>query len=701
MANENELKAQIVISGKNDASLSAATNQALGQLQKLQANFDRMSAGVQHMWQHVASGVLIAEGVEKAFEGITEGIEKALEKVQEFAKEFLAASAAFHKLQMGLGMTLGNKELGSELAERLHKQGIRGLGGAALIGSAQKLSAAGVPEENLFGTERQLQQLTLGAGGSTVQLDQLTSLYTRVLAKGNIDQRAFKQFAGLGIPLKETLEHIIGVDDAHLQAIMKKGGLSAQLFTKALAELTGKSGKFANAFDEYASTFAGAQDRISQQTEALMLDFGDVEEKALQPLLDWFSNSGIWDEAKDWFDQLREWTTGLVSYFKTANIGGKLDAAMRPVKIAWARFNEWIESFFTEFHNPATGNIDKALNASGIEKLQRLQEMLSNIVSSAGTLGDKLGKIYNAIAPIAGKIGEITKAIDDQLYGNLVPKAWSAITTTFDKITAGFQALQAWIHRIFSIIPGMPHSELEKQTMDTRTKAEDAAQTILQNLAREKTYEELIKEADERANLTSKVDLQKDSTVTLTSRVEQTSEAMQKFADRVSRMLNGQSGGYGWGTGTSYQGSMQPVTEYGRAVDFIDKNGVVHGTPDSDSSKGIGHINGRAFNLDSPGAQPTAMKAEHARKWYPGLKPGGEFKSRYDGKTYRWMDTSGAANPDNEDRYKGASNNVTVHYHLNVLDSSGVDQVLKEHGYKFAKHIERSVRDAMANSGCV
>jgi len=127
------------------------------------------------------------------------------------------------------------------------------------------------------------------------------------------------------------------------------------------------------------------------------------------------------------------------------------------------------------------------------------------------------------------------------------------------------------------------------------------------------------------------------------------------------------------------------------------------GTPDWDSARGIGHINGRAFNLDSPGPQAVAMKAEYARRQYPGIEPGGTFISVKDGKPHRWMDTSGARNANNEDFYKGASarSDVNVTFNIQALDDHGVDAVLREHGDKIAAHVKRAFRNDMADSSVV
>jgi len=119
----------------------------------------------------------------------------------------------------------------------------------------------------------------------------------------------------------------------------------------------------------------------------------------------------------------------------------------------------------------------------------------------------------------------------------------------------------------------------------------------------------------------------------------------------------------------------------------LDKNGRVHGTPDSDSSRGTGHINGVAYNLNSEASGvPAAMKSAYARNHYH-VKAGGWYK---DGQMHRYMDTTGSRSSSNEDIYyrnKGAD--VNVHYHIQALDTAGIERVLHEHSDRIENHLAR------------
>src|SRR5258708_8950642 len=95
------------------------------------------------------------------------------------------------------------------------------------------------------------------------------------------------------------------------------------------------------------------------------------------------------------------------------------------------------------------------------------------------------------------------------------------------------------------------------------------------------------------------IDSTKDSTATL-----QYLNATITALNRILYTGHIYSPGGGGGSGGGGRGSMLRDTVYGPGVDYIDAQGRVHGTPDSDSSRGIGHIGGVPYHL---GPRSVAM----------------------------------------------------------------------------------------------
>jgi hypothetical protein len=127
-------------------------------------------------------------------------------------------------------------------------------------------------------------------------------------------------------------------------------------------------------------------------------------------------------------------------------------------------------------------------------------------------------------------------------------------------------------------------------------------------------------------------------------------EATNKLLNLATLAIGGGSGGGGGGGGG---GSDQAQTQYGPKIDYVDAQGHVHGTPDSDSTKGIGHIDGVQYDLKT-GVNPVAMHDAFARSH--GFTPGSSGPDPYNpNRTVTWKDTTGARNPANVDSFTGMS----------------------------------------------
>jgi hypothetical protein len=136
--------------------------------------------------------------------------------------------------------------------------------------------------------------------------------------------------------------------------------------------------------------------------------------------------------------------------------------------------------------------------------------------------------------------------------------------------------------------------------------------------------------------------------------------------------------GLGGGSGGGAIGSMLRDTIYGPGV-AGDRPGEKN--YDWDSYHGIGHIRGVPFKL-GPGS--AAMHPAYAKKL--GVDPGGWFKNPRTGQQEQWNDTSGAANPENIDTFKGSSIHQT--FNIYALDQNGVRDVMERHGSLILRHLD-------------
>jgi len=70
----------------------------------------------------------------------------------------------------------------------------------------------------------------------------------------------------------------------------------------------------------------------------------------------------------------------------------------------------------------------------------------------------------------------------------------------------------------------------------------------------------------------------------------------------------------------------------------------------------------------------AGMHPEYAARTYPGLQPGGMFKSIRDGKMHRWDDTTGGG-PNNEDMFLASDGIVTKPIRA-ILSEKGPEAVI-------------------------
>jgi hypothetical protein len=156
-------------------------------------------------------------------------------------------------------------------------------------------------------------------------------------------------------------------------------------------------------------------------------------------------------------------------------------------------------------------------------------------------------------------------------------------------------------------------------------------------------------------------------------------------------LLTSRMGGFPIG-GSGAGGSWLPQTQYGPGVPG---DNIPHqGTWDADSAAGIGHIHGKAYSLNGyPAGYATAMHPAFARGHYH-INPGDEYISDKDHKRHRWLDTSGAKNPKNEDNFTGKP--VTINQTININGHGHDAKAIAEHVRGHNEDLSRMLNRALA-----
>ncbi len=459
---------------------------------------------------------------------------------------------------------------------------------------------------------------------------------------------------GPNADLAKTLKGLAGQKqlDILLQALGILTGPGGAAFGHAKAQLVGWTG----VFERFLGHLKDFQESLGKQIENLFVPIADAVLNIITPaqlthFFDSLENGTklIGEVAADMFNAI----SPFLQLANAPNLASILD----PV---YSLFN-FIGKFFTMQEIRNAGNVI-VLTSTGQEKIQQALNEATNFLKTIGDFVTSpevqdLGKwslktLIDFLKELFVDIKQLAK-----LFYDIHRRDWGAVLKdAFPPMTTINQAF----HSKYGDTPGygLPGS----------------AMGAMSDYAWQEAHLITLNKVDDSTNIL--IDSTRNSISTL-QQLNVTVNALNKILGTGSIYSPG--GGSGGGGG----GSWLANTEYGPAVDYVDKYGRVHGTPDSDSSRGIGHIHGVPYKL-GPGS--AALHPAYAKKL--GVEPGGWFKNPRTGQQQQWNDTSGARNKENIDTFKGSQINYSPTYHIQVLDSHGVRRVLENHSNLILKHLE-------------
>jgi hypothetical protein len=425
--NNNSVEAQIKLLGNVDPSVAKALNTVVSALQKVQGQSAQLNRQMGGLWKQVALGEIAAKGIEKGFEAVKDIIGECASKVREFGAESLKVAKEANKRQFGMTSLLGDAR-GRALSERMELQGRLFGGGEKLNAMALRLLKAGVPYSKIPATVKELEDISAGSGAGTGGLDPLASLYSKVLNRGYLDKRGLQAAEDSGVP-HSVLAKILGTDDAGLTAILNsKGGgksITAEAFTKALAKLVGPGGIYERGVEKYNKTFEGGTEKIHNEMESLMVDFGRLESEALNPLVQWFNSSGVWEAGHKFIEDAKKWEGAILDYFQTSDVGDRFKAALQPLRTAYDGFTQWINGMFSKDYDPLTGKVKYMLNNQGKKQLD------------------------DVINGMTGMLREISNFVTSSLVQDLSKVAWDRVTFAFKELFSNLSELAEMYQAIF------------------------------------------------------------------------------------------------------------------------------------------------------------------------------------------------------------------------------------------------------------
>jgi hypothetical protein len=667
------------------AILSRTYNQAFGPIapafEKATAQANRFHDSLSNIGE-IAAGVSIGEVISRGMEGAVHLIERGVDAMGEMSRKASEAASQFELLSKGMGALLRDQSFANGLLDQLQKVAYKSpFQLTDLGGVARELTGRGMGQDKLLQSTTELGDLTAGLGGGPEILGRLSLAYGEAFDEKTISKRILNQFSQAGVPIMDALMQSFGMDpkkEAEVQRFFKlvhDKSVSFSDLDKAVFNLTHNGGLFTDGMLHFSETFQGLLTTFEDMWAKAERGFGNIINDWGGMFLKWVNDSSLWDSIQATTERLRQWSDSIRSFVSTIagsdierHLSAMGDVFSGMLKKMTGGFDP--STMFTEIHNPATGNVEEVLNPTGDEWMHNLTRGIDAVIDRLKEVGIRLDGLMSRISPVVTVLETVfgwANAISDVLYGRIVPFLW-------DKMIGAFDLLGQKLHDMFPWLVNAPQSAGDKRAQDLLNKADADAQAAQETLTQ----------------------FQKDAAPSLqdlTDKANAAAAALSQFQFGNFPLLGTGGGGY--------PGSSSAFTIFGPGAP-----GDQPGQPtyDPDSYHHIGHIRGVPYHLSGG---DSAMKYDYATGHYH-IKPGDWYRSDKDGLMHRWHDTTGSRNPSNEDIFVDkpqSSATPAVHYsptyHLNVLDSAGVQRVLAEHGETIREHLERLTQAGWANQAVV
>lgn len=234
-------------------------------VQKIVADVSGYEAGfnrLQGMVDKIAnmSGKLLAIGV-----GLTV-IKKGVDEFTDALKKSVSAGMEMQRMEAKFGVLLGSIQKGKAMLAEIQAVSTRTpFSASALATGADILMGMGVEGEKVVSTLKRLGDV---AGGDTDRLKRLAIVYGEVMAEGKITGWRIRQFASLGIGVKDFAE-TMGVRTELARPLMAGGFVDSELLPKTINRLSSPGGRFYQGSTAQLDRTVGQWERLGNVVEQM------------------------------------------------------------------------------------------------------------------------------------------------------------------------------------------------------------------------------------------------------------------------------------------------------------------------------------------------------------------------------------------------------------------------------------------------
>ena len=247
------------------ASLQNALNEIKGEVRKTKDSVQGLAGQFTASFAAIGGAIAAVKGAFAFFSNIP------------------AQAARIEDLRVTFTQMTGDAEQAGQILDDLWHDAANGAVGL------EEMAATAKPLLNVFSDSASIREWSRRfadiATGSGVAADQLSKVFSRAMAIGKIDSRAIDTLARQGIPIYQELAAVIGTTTEAVQAMVKKGLVSADQYAAAFRRMTDEGGKYYNLSSQLSNTSAGSWGTMLENINRVAAKLGEPINEAFTPVM--------------------------------------------------------------------------------------------------------------------------------------------------------------------------------------------------------------------------------------------------------------------------------------------------------------------------------------------------------------------------------------------------------------------------------
>jgi len=626
----------------------------------------------------VGAGELLAKGFEKAL-GFAERIADTVKEFGVHSLEVRADREVLQNQQHAMLASMGRSDMGPELdAMFRNMEGRESSIKYKQLLSTSNLLMSSAPQQfgNVESMHKMLGQLA-DVSKDSATFDLATHSITRILDEGKVDAQHLNELSvDTGYSFKKAMADALKVTPEELSTMIKKHTISGEKQIEALLgafdKITGPGGGAYHHALAQIDGLKGLQAQFEGHWEDFEESFGRQLENFIVPIgkkiLQYLTPAAL-TNAFNGLEYISR-TAGTIVSEVTGLVGTRVPLMLGSFQTGFRGFEKFLNSMLVEVNDPVSG-IHRIVRPS---VLSELNDRLNKMGDAFQRLNTQLGSIVGSPiwATLANLNEKIFQPIDNFLYGTLLGFFTNTLASAINNLM-----------KIVNPFAG-PNSAYTGQGSGV-TAAQDRLNALINSAASDAQITQA------KNDLLAAEKAQRDSQDKNKQALDDATTAAINFAATMNLI---------GGSRMSPTGNVSGLPDYGpNSAGY--KTYEEYGWEGHSSNYGP---NGNYLPADT--GRYVGLGVNLQRKYHAPI--GGKVK--INGKVYDVNETSSrdhgvefkTAHPESvPDRVKVEPVTYNTHYHIQVLDGTGVDRVLNDHADRIEKHLARVRRNNSSFSAVV